>query len=142
MQPYRADSAALPQPVGDRGTSYHLALAALADDVVGTLARLFAYVGILALLAILGLAAFEQLPRLGNELGGDLGDAPAALGSIGSVTDPCDPASQVKSPTRLARYAVARRRAVEPGGGAGQTGQACPPDWLRDPEIVQLRGAL
>jgi hypothetical protein len=139
MQPYQADSAALPRPTGDRGTSYHLALAALADDVVGTLARVFAYVGILALLAILGLAAFEQLPRLGD---GQLGDGRAVLGSIWTTNDPCDPANQVNVPTRLARYAVARRRAVEPGGSAGQKGQACPPDWLRDPEIVPLRGAL
>jgi hypothetical protein len=134
MPPYQADSAALPRPTGDRGTSYHLALAALADDVVGTLARVFAYVGILALLAILGLAAFEQLPRLG--------DGQDGLGSIWTVNDPCDPANQVNFPTRLARYAVTRRQAVEPGGVAGRKGQACPPDWLRDPEIVQLRGAL
>jgi len=139
MPPYQADSAALPRPTGDRGASYHLALAALADDVVGTLARVLAYVGILALLAILGLAAFEQLPRLGD---GQLGDGQAALGSIWTVNDPCDPANQVNFPTRLARYAVARRQAVEPGGVAGQKGQACPPDWLRDREIVQLRGAL
>jgi hypothetical protein len=140
MPPYQADSAALPRPTGDRGTSYHLALAAFADDVVGTLARLFAYGGTLALLAILGLAALEQLPRLGD---GQLGDGQAAaFGSILTVNDPCDPANQVNFPTRLARYAVARRQAVEPGGVAGQKGQACPADWLRDPQIVQLRGAL
>jgi hypothetical protein len=136
MQPYQADSAALPQLARDRGASYHLALAALADDVVGTLARLFLYVGILALLAILGLAAFEQLPRLGN----DLGDSQAALGSIWTVNDPCDPANPVNFPTRLARYAVTRHPA-DGRGGSGQRGQACPPDWLRDPS-VQLRGAL
>lgn len=43
-------------------TQIHLALAAFADEVVGTLARLFAYVGALALLCILGLAALGQLP--------------------------------------------------------------------------------
>src|ERR1044072_5690886 len=43
-------------------TQIHLALAAFADEVVGTLARLIAYVGALALFAILALAALDQLP--------------------------------------------------------------------------------
>lgn len=45
----------------------HLALAAFADEVVGTLARLFAYVGTLALFAILALAALGQLPVLPDD---------------------------------------------------------------------------
>ena len=45
-------------------TQLHLALAAFADEIVGTLARLFAYVGALALFAILALAALGQLPAL------------------------------------------------------------------------------
>ena len=57
MQSDLADSAAPPTTTG-----FHLALARYADEVVGTLARLFAYVGTLALLAILGLAALGQLP--------------------------------------------------------------------------------
>lgn len=48
-------------------TQIHLALAAFADEVVGTLARLFAYVGALALLSILGLAALGQLPDLRDD---------------------------------------------------------------------------
>lgn len=48
-------------------TQIHLALAAFADEVVGTLARLFAYVGTLVLFAILGLAALGQLPDLRND---------------------------------------------------------------------------
>ena len=43
-------------------TQIHLALAALADEIVGTLARLFAYVGALVLFAILALAALDRLP--------------------------------------------------------------------------------
>lgn len=42
-------------------TQIHLALANFADEVVGTLARLFAYVGTLALFAILALAGLGQL---------------------------------------------------------------------------------
>ncbi|WBL79167.1 hypothetical protein I3J27_01710 [Bradyrhizobium xenonodulans] len=48
-------------------TQIHLALAAFADEVVGTLARLFAYVGALALFAILALAALGQLPALPDD---------------------------------------------------------------------------
>ncbi|GLR90194.1 hypothetical protein [Bradyrhizobium iriomotense] len=61
MPPYRATSAALPR------TRIHLALLGFADEVVGTLARLFAYVGTLALLAILLLAALGQLPSLHDD---------------------------------------------------------------------------
>jgi hypothetical protein len=40
----------------------HPALTSLADEVCGTLARLIAYVGTLALLAILGIHLWDQLP--------------------------------------------------------------------------------
>ncbi|WP_314958825.1 hypothetical protein [Bradyrhizobium cosmicum] len=60
MQPPEASTAVSP-------TQIHLALAAFADEVVGTPARLFAYVGALALFAILALAALGQLPELGDE---------------------------------------------------------------------------
>jgi hypothetical protein len=119
------------------GTNYLLALADLADELAGTLARLFAYVGTLALLAIVGLAALEQLPRLG--------DTQAAFGSIWAAADPCDPASiasQVNFQTRSARYAVSRRPAGEPDADAGPKRRVCAPDWLREAEIVQLRGSL
>lgn len=48
-------------------TQIHLALANFADEVVGTLARLFAYVGTLALFAILALAGLGQLPDLRDD---------------------------------------------------------------------------
>jgi hypothetical protein len=48
-------------------TQIHLALANFADEVVGTLARLFAYVGALALFAILALAGLGQLPDLRDD---------------------------------------------------------------------------
>ncbi len=62
MQSLEASTAAAPTR-----TTTHLALAAFADDVVGTLAHLFAYVGALALFAILGLAALGPLPSLRDE---------------------------------------------------------------------------
>ena len=43
-------------------TRIHPALTSFADEVCGTLARLFAYVMTLALLAIGGMALWEQLP--------------------------------------------------------------------------------
>ncbi|MET4391135.1 hypothetical protein ABIB73_006922 [Bradyrhizobium sp. F1.4.3] len=55
MQSPEAGTAATP-------TQIHLALTNFADEVVGTLALLLAYVGALALFAILGLAALGQLP--------------------------------------------------------------------------------
>ncbi|MDA9436211.1 hypothetical protein [Bradyrhizobium sp. CCBAU 51627] len=48
-------------------TQIHLTLANFADEVVGTLARLFAYVGTLALFAILAVAALRQLPDLRDD---------------------------------------------------------------------------
>jgi hypothetical protein len=60
MQSPEASTAATP-------TQIHLELANFADEVVGTLARLFLYVGVLALFAILGLAALGQLPSLRDD---------------------------------------------------------------------------
>src|SRR5438067_11809088 len=57
MQSPEASTAATPAQI-------HLTLANFADEVVGTLARLFAYVGVLVLFAILGLAGLGQLPDL------------------------------------------------------------------------------
>jgi hypothetical protein len=61
MPPYQATPAALPR------TRIHLALASFADEVVGTLARLFLYVGTLALIAVLALAGLGQLPSLHDD---------------------------------------------------------------------------
>lgn len=59
MQSFRACSAKLPSRTG-----ILLALAAFADEVAGTFACLFTYVGTLALLAILGLYALSQIPAV------------------------------------------------------------------------------
>lgn len=52
-----------------------LAMAGFADEVAGTLARLFAYVGALALLAIVALYGLDQLPAL---------DGPDSAGKSGN----------------------------------------------------------
>lgn len=101
MQSPEASTAATP-------TQIHLALAAVADEVVGTLARLFAYVGTLLLFAILGLAALGQLP--------DLRDDEPAQKPGWSAADRSPPAfalSRLDSSEKTASYAVFRH----PEGG-------------------------
>lgn len=66
MQSPEASTAAIPNR-----TALHLALATLADEIIGTVARLFAYVGTLALFAILALAALGQLPSLRDDEAAD-----------------------------------------------------------------------
>lgn len=103
MQSLEASTAAI-----SSRTSIHLALAAFADEVVGTLAHLFAYVGALALLAILGLAALGQLPDL-------RGDEPAEKPGW-SVADRAHPAfalSRPDSSEKTASYTILRH----PEGG-------------------------
>lgn len=101
MQSPEARTAATP-------AQFHLALAAFADEVVGTLARLFAYVGALILFAILGLAALGQLPSLPD-------DEPASRPGW-SVADRSHPAfalSRIDSSEKTASYIILRH----PEGG-------------------------
>ncbi|QPF92037.1 hypothetical protein [Bradyrhizobium commune] len=89
-------------------TQIHLALANFADEVVGTLARLFAYVGTLALFAILGLAGLGQLPSL-------RGDAPAERPgwATASRSHPAFAVSRGDSQDKTASYIILRH----PEGG-------------------------
>ena len=89
-------------------TQIHLTLAAFADEVVGTVARLFAYVGALVLFAILALAGLGQLPELRD-------DEPAAKPGW-SVADRSHPAfalSRLDSSDKTASYTIFRH----PEGG-------------------------
>lgn len=89
-------------------TAVHLTLAGFADEVVGTLAHLFAYVGALALFAILALAALGQLPSLRD-------DEPAEKPGW-SVADRSHPAfalSRLDSSEKTASYTILRH----PEGG-------------------------
>lgn len=98
MQSPEAGTAATP-------TQIHLALANFADEVVGTLARLFAYVGTLTLFAILALAGLGQLPDLRD-------DEPA--GKPGwAAADRSHPAfalSRLDSLDKTASYTIFRHR--------------------------------
>ncbi|EJN15011.1 hypothetical protein PMI42_01429 [Bradyrhizobium sp. YR681] len=89
-------------------TQIHLALANFADEVVGTLARLFAYVGALVLFAILGLAGLGQLPDLSD-------DAPASRPgwSEASRSQPAFALSKLGSSEKTASYTILRH----PEGG-------------------------
>lgn len=89
-------------------TQIHLALANFADEVVGTLARLFAYVGALALFAILALAALGQLPSLRD-------DEPAEKPgwAEASRSHPAFALSKLDSSDKTASYTILRH----PEGG-------------------------
>ena len=89
-------------------TQIHLALANFADEVVGTLARLFAYVGTLALFAILALAGLGQLPELRD-------DEPAAKPdwAIADRSHPAFALSRLDTSEKTASYTIFRH----PEGG-------------------------
>jgi hypothetical protein len=102
MHPVSAHSA--PQP---RTAGFLLALESFADEVCGTLARLFAYVGALALIGILVLAAWHEF--------GGLDDA-ELRGSGWAIADGAVPAYALRltdQPDKSATYTVLRH----PGGG-------------------------
>lgn len=101
MQSPEAGTAATP-------TQIHLALANFADEVVGTLARLFAYVGTLALFAILALAGLGQLPDLRD-------DEPVSRPgwAIADRSHPAFAFSRIDSSDKTASYTIFRH----PEGG-------------------------
>ena len=89
-------------------TRIHLTLLTFADEVVGTLARLIAYVGALALFAIMALAALERLPDWRD-------DAPADKPGWGvaSHSHPAFALSRLDSSEKTAAYTILRH----PAGG-------------------------
>jgi hypothetical protein len=103
MQSLEASMAATPGR-----TSLHLALASFADEVVGTTAHLFAYVGALTLFAILGLAALGQLPDLRDDE-----PAPKPGWSRADRSHPAFALNRVDSPDKTASYTIFRH----PEGG-------------------------
>ncbi|GGI32467.1 hypothetical protein [Bradyrhizobium guangdongense] len=89
-------------------TQIHLTLANFADEIVGTLAHLFAYVGTLALFAIFALAGLRQLPDLRD-------DEPTekAGWADASRSHPAFALSRMDSLDKTASYAIFRH----PDGG-------------------------
>lgn len=114
-------------------TTRHLALAAFGDEVVGTLARLFAYVGTLVLFAILALAALGQLPALRD-------DEPATQPgwSTADRSHPAFAVTRLDSSDKSASYTILRH----PQGGRRDvirwTGEADKP--LAELEIYRAGG--
>lgn len=126
-------------------TRIHPALTSFADDCCGTLARLLAYVGTLALVAILGVHLWDQLPA--DETSGS---AAKASWSVVHRSRPAFAVSQFDFPEKTETYEIFRhplggRRDVirwsasdaapgdrpvaeleiyRPGGEFGQSGQA------------------
>ena len=89
-------------------TRIHLTLLTFADEVVGTLARLIAYVGALALFAILALAALERLPDWRD-------DEPVAKPgwSVADRSHPAFAVSRLDSSEKTVSYTILRH----PEGG-------------------------
>jgi hypothetical protein len=86
----------------------HPALTSFADECCATLARLLAYVGTLALLAILGIHAWDQLPAL------ETGESTASPGwSVATRSHPAFAVSQFNLPEKTETYEILRH----PEGG-------------------------
>ena len=93
-------------------TPIHPALTSFADEIVATAARLMAYVGMLALLASLGIALWDQLP-----------DAMAGEPLDGSIH-------------------ARKQRVTISSGSSRAAGPASAADWVTGSENPRLRGAL
>jgi hypothetical protein len=94
-------SVSAPAPSQSRTAGFLLALESFADEVCGTLARLFAYVGTLALIGILTLALWQQI-------GGPEPTEPGA-GSGWTLADDAVPAYALRlgdQPDKTATYTV------------------------------------
>jgi hypothetical protein len=95
-------------PANPYPTHIHPALTSFADECCGTLARLLAYVGTLALLAILGIHLWDQLPI------GEAPDRSAKAGwSVAGRLHPAFAVSQFDLPEKTETYEILRH----PEGG-------------------------
>ncbi len=108
MSSFWADPANLPHATKIHPAKIHPALTSFADEVCATVARLFAYVGTLALLAILGIHAWDQLQAI--ETG-----APAdkAGWSVADRSYPAFAVSQLDPSEKSVTYTILRH----PEGG-------------------------
>lgn len=103
MRSFLASAANPPYP-----NRIHPALTSFADECCGMLARLFAYVGTLALLAIAGVHLSDRLPEIA-----DAGPAPQADWSVALRSHPAFAVSQFDSSDKTESYEILRH----PEGG-------------------------
>jgi hypothetical protein len=92
----------------DEPATIHSALRSFADECCGTLARLFVYVGALALFGIAGVHLWDQLPAV------EAAEAPAKAGwSVATRSFPAFAVSQFDLPGKTEAYEILRH----PEGG-------------------------
>jgi hypothetical protein len=103
MRSFLASAATLYYP-----NRIHPALTSFADECCGTLARLIAYVGTLALLAIVGVHLWDRLPEMT-----DAGPTAQASWSVASRQHPAFAVSQIDLSDKTESYEILRH----PGGG-------------------------
>jgi hypothetical protein len=104
----RSFSAIRANPSYSCSTHIHPALTSFADECCATLARLLAYVGVLALLGILGIHLWDQL-----QTGETSGPAARADWSLASRSHPAFAVSQFDLPGKTETYEIFRH----PEGG-------------------------
>jgi hypothetical protein len=133
-------------------TRIHPALTSLADEVCGTLAHLIAYVGALALLAILGFHLLDQLP-----VGEAIERSARAGWSVATRSYPAFAVSQIDLPEKTETYEILRhplggndpklpelfaRTELKRGSCAPSAASATSTDWVMGAENLHLRGTL
>ena len=101
-------------------TRIHPALTSFADECCGTLARLIAYVGTLALLAIVGVHLWDQLPD-----GAAPSPPPKRAGAWPRASHPAFAVSQFDLPDKTETYEILRhpeggRKDIFRWAGAGE----------------------
>jgi hypothetical protein len=132
MSPFSADPfrSASANPVHPAATSF-------ADALCATVARLFAYVGTLALVGILAVRGCDQLLIM-------LADASNPGWTIADRPGPASPVNQADLTDKTEPYSTPKYPTVGTGSVMGGAGGASTPsaDWLTAPESPRLRGGL
>ncbi len=111
----------------------HPSLTSFTDEVCATFARLFAYMGTLALLGILGLHAWYQLQDV---LADESTSKPGW--SLADRSYPAFAVSRADLHEKTASYTILRH----PAGGRKDILRWMMADWMTSAETPQLRGAL
>jgi len=144
-------------PLTNRATPYyptriHLALTSFADECCATLARLFAYVGTLALLAIGGIHLWDQLPAVeAYEPSAEAGWSTAGRSYPAFAVGPFDLSEKTET-YEIHRHPEGGRKDIfrwaARDGKQGESScaqasaSATSADWMTAAENPLLRGAL